>query len=112
MEETETIYTYNLEAVTVINGASLVAQWLKKKKNPPVNAGDGLILGLERFPGRQNGNPFQHSCLRNPLDRGAWRAIVHGVTESDQTEQLSNNNNGDNVIYFANLCSSCFSPLF
>ena len=62
MEETETIHTYNLEVGTVINGASLMAQWLKKKR--PVNAGDSLILGLERFPARENGkSPGQRSLV-------------------------------------------------
>ena len=60
-------------------------------KNPPVNAGDvkdaGSILGLGRSPREGNGNPLQQSCLRNPMDRGAWWAIVHGVSkkESDMT---------------------------
>ena len=37
------------------------------------NVGDpGLILGLGRSPGKGNGNPLQHSCLENPMDRGAW----------------------------------------
>ena len=44
------------------------------------NAGDtGLILGSGRSAGEGNGNPFWYSCLGNPLDRGAWRATVHGV---------------------------------
>ena len=55
-------------------------------KNLPANAGDvrdaGLIPGSGRSPGEGNGNPFQYSCLENPMDRGAWRAIVHGVTKS------------------------------
>ena len=47
------------------------------------NAGDrGLIPRLGRSPGEGNGNPLQYSCLENPLDRGAWRATVHGVTKS------------------------------
>ena len=47
------------------------------------NAGDqGLILGLGRCPGEGNSNPLQYSCLENPMDRGAWRAIVHGVAKS------------------------------
>ena len=47
------------------------------------NAGDpGSIPGLGRCPGEGNGNPLQYSCLENPMDRGAWRATVHGVTES------------------------------
>ena len=37
---------------------------------------------LERSPGEGNGNPLQYSCLGNPMDRGAWRATVHGVTKS------------------------------
>ena len=40
-----------------------------------------LIHGLERSPGVGNDNP-QYSCLRNPMDRGVWRATVHGVTKS------------------------------
>ena len=47
------------------------------------NAGDpGLIPGSGRSPGEGNGNPLQYSCLENPIDRGAWRAIVHGVAKS------------------------------
>ena len=55
-------------------------------KNPPANAGDarnmGLIPGLERSPEEGNGNSLQYSCLRNPIDRGAWQATVHGITKS------------------------------
>ena len=55
-------------------------------KNPPANAGDvrnvGSIPGLEKFPGGGHGNPLQYSCLENPVDRGAWPGVVHGVTKS------------------------------
>jgi len=45
------------------------------------NAGDlGLIPESESSPGDGNGNPLQYSCLGNPMDRGAWRVTVHGVT--------------------------------
>ena len=52
-------------------------------KNPSVNAGDmALIPGLGRSPGGGNGNPLLYSCVGNPMDKGAWQAIVHGVTKS------------------------------
>ena len=48
-------------------------------KNLPTNAGDlGSIPGSERFPGEGNGNPLQYSFQENLMDRGAWRATVHG----------------------------------
>ena len=53
-------------------------------KNLPAEVRDrvmGLIPGSGRSPGG-NGNPLQYSCLENPMDRGAWRAIVHGVVKS------------------------------
>ena len=55
-------------------------------KNPPPNVGDaadtGSVPGLGRSPGVGNGNPLQHTCLENSVDREAWQATVHGVTES------------------------------
>ena len=50
-------------------------------KNPPVNSGDtSSIPGLARSPREGNGDPLQYSYLGNPMDRGAWKTIVHGVT--------------------------------
>ena len=47
------------------------------------NAGDlGSIPGSGRSPGEGNGNPLQYSCLKNPMNRGAWRDAVHGITKS------------------------------
>ena len=52
-------------------------------KDSTCNAGDsGSIPGLGRSPGEGSGSPLQYSCLKNSMDRGAWRAIVHGVAES------------------------------
>ena len=44
--------------------------------------GPASFSGSERTPGGGNGNPLQHSCLENPMHRGAWQAIVHRVTKS------------------------------
>ena len=72
--------------------ASQVALVVKKekKKNLPANAEDirdmGSIPGLGRYPGEGNSNPLQYSCLENPMDRGVWRTIAHGVADSDTSE--------------------------
>ena len=62
-------------------------------KNPPVSAeGVDLIPGLGRSPREENGNPLQYSYLENPLETGAWWAIVHRISkESDMTQRLNNN---------------------
>ena len=52
-------------------------------KKSACNAGGlGLIPRLERSPGGGRGNPLQYSCLENPMDKEAWQATVHWVTES------------------------------
>ena len=55
-------------------------------KNPPANAGNvrgmGSIPRLGRSPGEGDGYPLQYSWLENPIDRGAWQAMVHRVAES------------------------------
>ena len=68
---------YSFWTVVALHWVSLVVQWLK---NPSATAGS--IPGLERSSGERNGNPLQYSCLENPMDRGAWQATVHGVTNS------------------------------
>ena len=55
-------------------------------KNPSTNAGDirdvGSIPGLGRSPEGGNSNRLQYSCLEDPMDRGAWQAVVHRVAKS------------------------------
>ena len=70
-------------------------------KNPPANTGDvASIPGSGRLPGEGNGNPLQYSCLRNPMNGGAWRATQSEVTKELVTkvndlavkQQLARNN--------------------
>ena len=63
-------------------------------KNPPANAGGikdaGSVLELGRSPEGGHGNPLQDSCLENPMDRGAWLAMIHRVPKSQtQLKRLS-----------------------
>ena len=62
-------------------------------KNLPASAGDMRDLcsipGSGRSPGGGHGDPLQYSCLKNPVDRGAWRATVHVVAKSQTQKQLS-----------------------
>ena len=57
-------------------------------KNPPASAGDrrdmGSIFGSGRLPRGRHGNPLQYSCLKNPIDRGAWRAYSPGSQSQTQ----------------------------
>ena len=77
------VYRVGLKESGLDVGASHVDLVVKKVS---ANAGDlrnvGLIPGSGRFPGEGHGNPFQYTCLKNPMDRGAWWATVHGVTKS------------------------------
>ena len=58
-----------------------MVQWVE---NLPAMQGtqETQVQSLRRFPGEGNGNLLQHSCLENPMDRGAWLATVHGVRKS------------------------------
>ena len=59
-------------------------------KESGCNAEDSSsIPGSGRSPREGNGYPLQNSCLENSMDRGAWQAIVHGITEFNVTEQLT-----------------------
>ena len=72
--------------LTIINdGVKLIMGFpgVSAVKNPSANVVDmGLIPGWGRSPGEGNGNPLQYSCLVNPMDRGAWRAIIQEVLKS------------------------------
>ena len=58
----------------------------------------GSLPGMRPSPGRGNGNPLQHSCMGNSMDRGAWRTTVHGVAkESDTTEHAHSSNRQNNT---------------
>ena len=74
---------WHIIMMILTNGASQV---MLVVKNLPDNSGDirdmGSISGWGRVPGEGNGKPLQCSCLENPMDRGAWQAIVHGVAKS------------------------------
>ena len=61
-------------------GASLVAQTVKYL--PVMQETQVLIPGLGRFPREGNGNPLQYSCMENFIEKGGWRATVHGVSKS------------------------------
>ena len=73
-------------AFTIISQQPQASQVALVVKNPPVNAegvrDTGLIPGLGRPPGGGHGHPLQSSFLENPMDRGAWRAMVHGAAKS------------------------------
>ena len=75
------VKTFNLNLIKT-RGLTGIPRWLSGKESA-CSAGDtGLIPGSGRSPGRGNGNLPQHSCLGNPMDRGAWRATVHGVMKT------------------------------
>ena len=63
----------------------MVYLWLWIKKDQANSVSIVILLdkffGLGRLPGEGNGNPLQYSCLENSMDRGAWWATVHDVTE-------------------------------
>ena len=65
--------------------------WWLSGKESAYNSGDpGSIPGSGRSPGGGHHNPFQYTCLENPMDREAWQAAVHGGhKESDKTDQIS-----------------------
>ena len=80
------LYKSNVIRTQLCSFTGLASQVAPVVKKPPANVGDvrdsGSIPGWGRSPGGGHGNPLQYSCLVNPMDRGAWWATVHGITES------------------------------
>ena len=65
-----------------------------QRRRPGFNSWVGIS------PGEENGNSLQYSCLGNPIERGAWKATVHGVAkELDTNEQINNNIQGPAIIF-------------
>ena len=85
-------------------------------KESACNAKDpGLILGLGRSPREQNGYPLQHSCLEKSMDKGAWQAMVHGVTKnqrgpSDQHFHFFHFHIVDGVVFLPGLENGLVAP--
>ena len=83
-------------------------------KNPPAKTGDardvGSIPGSGRSPGGGTGNSLQYSCLKNSMDRGAWRATAHGVTK---TQSWLNEHSKCNIIniYMISYISKIFTDM-
>ena len=83
-------------------------------ENPPASAGDtrdsGSIPGLGRSPGGGHCNPLQYSSGENPMDRGAWQAAVHGVTQSQtQLKRLSSSSINEYIHLYTYLIVTSFS---
>ena len=82
---TQSLFSINQRLIVAVRlgfpGGSVV-------KNPPATAEDAgdlsLIPGSVRSPGEGNSNLLQYSCLGNPMDRGGWQVIIHGVTKSQK----------------------------
>ena len=83
-------HTYNRHKSATIQSCSLLTinnglglfWWLSDKESACQCRRPGFDSWVGRSPGEGNGNPLQHSCLGNPMDRGAWWATVHGVAKS------------------------------
>ena len=63
-------------------GKALGLPWWLRVKETACSAGDGLIPKSGKSPGEEHDNPLQYSSLENPMNRGDWRATIHGATKS------------------------------
>ena len=83
--------------------------WLSGKESFCQGRDANTIPGSERSHGGGNGNPLQYSCLGNPMDRGAWWAIVHGVTKSQTWLSDSTTTNTHVIEYCYSGAQSCLT---
>ena len=98
MVETETVArktsllsSFAEKGCQLLKSALGLPRWLSGKESD-YNTGDtGSIPGLGRSPAEGNSNPLQYTCLKNPMDRAAWWATVHGVEKELDTTELLNN---------------------
>ena len=88
-----------------------LSTWLSGKESTCQAGDSGLIPGSGRSPGEGNGNTLQYSCLGSPMDRGAWRATVHGGhKESDTDEQLNAHTHANTI--FSSLTNLDYTLIF
>ena len=101
------------------------SQVMLVEKNPSANAGDVIDVGLipesGRSPGKENSNPFQYSCLENPMDREAWQATVHRVAKSwtqlkwnsthDRFIKDMETRNTDKKMRYRKICTALFTVI-
>ena len=81
------LFSFQMPSFFSLKSSISLSTWAPRPHFPlPANVGDirdvGSIPGWERSPGGGQDNPFQYSCLENPMDRGAWWATVHRVAKS------------------------------
>ena len=84
------LWSFGSFLLRILGPASLDFPADSDSKESAFSAGDpGSIPGLGRSPGGGNSSQHQYSCLENSTDRGAWRATIRGIAESDMTERLT-----------------------
>ena len=75
----------------ILSSLGLPGGWLRGTESACDAGGTVSISGSGRSPGEENGNPLQHSCLGNPIDKGAGWASVHGLTKESDVTVINNN---------------------